>query len=31
MLEINTCGYQKMTMAEFIEMTQQMGGGGFGF
>ena len=29
--ELNTAGFQKMTMKEFIELTQQFGGGGFGF
>ena len=29
--ELNTAGYQKMTMKEFVELTQQFGGGGFGF
>lgn len=29
--DLNTSGYQKMTMEEFGEMMQSMGGGGFGF
>lgn len=29
--DLKTSGYQKMTMAEFGEMMQSMGGGGFGF
>ncbi len=30
--ELNTAGFQKLTMQEFIELTQQFGGGGgFGF
>lgn len=29
--ELNTSGYQKMTMKEFTDMMSSMGGGGFGF
>lgn len=29
--ELNTSGFKKMTIAEFGEMMQSMGGGGFGF
>jgi len=29
--ELNTAGFQQMTMKEFIDLTQQFGGGGFGF
>ena len=29
--DLNTSGYQKMTMQEFMDMMSNMGGGGFGF